>query len=88
MIEGRFVDCEHIFKQQSGEQITADSWLMRDLFDTKVKRSQGKISEPKKLQTLGVKRSDTKRMIYSVVVLVFSRGTQLEFNNQRWPKSF
>jgi hypothetical protein len=63
MIEGRFVDCKHSFKQQSGEQITADSWLMRDLFDTKVKRSQGKISEPKKLQTLGVKRSDTKRMI-------------------------
>ena len=63
MIEGRFVDRKHSFKQQSGEQITADSWLMRDLFDTKVKRSQGKISEPKKLQTLGVKRSDTKRMI-------------------------
>ena len=56
MIEGRFVDCKHSFKQQSGEQITANSWLMRDLFDTKVKRNQGKISEPKKLQTLGVKR--------------------------------
>jgi hypothetical protein len=88
MIEGRFVGCKHFFKQQSGEQITADSWLMRDLFDTKVERNQGKISEPKKLQTLGVKRSDTKRMIYNVVVLVFSRGTQLEFNNQRWSKGF
>ena len=26
------------FRQKSGEQITADSWLMRDLFDTKVRR--------------------------------------------------
>jgi len=44
------------FRQQSGEQITADSWLMRNLFDTKVRRGRGSIGEPRKLQTLGVKR--------------------------------
>src|SRR5918996_1918682 len=44
------------FRQKSGEQITADSWLMRDLFDTKVRRGQGKIGEPRKLHSLGVKR--------------------------------
>lgn len=44
-------------RQNSGEQITADSWLMRDLFDTKVRRkSHARISEPKKLQAAGVKR--------------------------------
>ena len=44
------------FRQQSGEQITADSWLMRNLFNTKVRRGRGSIGEPRKLQTLGVKR--------------------------------
>jgi integrase len=44
------------FRQHSGEQISTDSWLMRDLFDTKVRRGQGKIGEPRKLQTLAVKR--------------------------------
>ncbi len=44
------------FRQQSGEQITSDSWLMRNLFDTKVRRGRGSIGEPRKLQTLGVKR--------------------------------
>src|SRR5215210_3039484 len=29
------------FRQQSGEQITADSWLMRDVFDTKIRRGRG-----------------------------------------------
>jgi hypothetical protein len=31
--------------------LTADSWLNRDLFDTKIRRGQGKIGEPRKLQT-------------------------------------
>jgi hypothetical protein len=44
------------FRQQSGEQIIADSWLMRNVFDTKVRRGRGSIGEPRKLQTLGVKR--------------------------------
>jgi hypothetical protein len=44
------------FRQQLGEHITADILLMHDLFDTKIRRGQGKIAEPRKLQTHGVKR--------------------------------
>ena len=56
MIEGRFVDCKHSFKQQSGEQITADSWLMRDLFDTKVKKEPREDKRAEKVTNSGCKK--------------------------------
>lgn len=40
----------------AGETITEDSWLMRDLWDTRIAKGRGKISEPKQLTSMGVKR--------------------------------
>ena len=42
-------------RKESGEPITKDSWLIRDLWNTD-KYSRGLVSVPKKLQSLGVKR--------------------------------
>ena len=44
------------YREESGEIITADSWVMRDLWDTRVKISRGLITIPKKLTAIGVKR--------------------------------
>jgi hypothetical protein len=44
------------YREESGETIGADSWVMRDLWDTRVKVSRGLVSIPKKLSAIGVKR--------------------------------
>lgn len=44
------------YRKFSGEKITEDSWLMRDLWDTRVAQGRGLVSRPKKLTSLGVKR--------------------------------
>jgi hypothetical protein len=44
------------YRELSGEKITEDSWLMRDLWDTRVAQGRGLVSRPKKLASLGVKR--------------------------------
>jgi integrase len=44
------------YRENSGEQITEESWVMRDLWDTRVKISRGLITIPKKLTAIGVKR--------------------------------
>jgi hypothetical protein len=42
------------YRENSGEQITEESWVMRDLWDTRVKISRGLITIPKKLTAMGV----------------------------------
>jgi integrase len=44
------------YREESGEIITDNSWVMRDLWDTRVKISKGLVTIPKKLTTIGVKR--------------------------------
>ncbi len=43
------------FREQSGERITKDSWVMRDLWWTE-RRNHGMVSYPKKLKSTGIKR--------------------------------
>jgi hypothetical protein len=44
------------YREESGEIINDDSWVMRDLWDTQAKVSKGLITIPKKLTSVGVKR--------------------------------
>lgn len=44
------------FRKDSGEDITANSWVMRDLWDTKKGCIQHFVTIPKKLKAIGVKR--------------------------------
>ena len=44
------------YRETSGELINNDSWVMRDLWDTRVAQGRGLVTKPKKLASLGVKR--------------------------------
>lgn len=44
------------YRQSSGEGINESSWVMRDLWDTRVAQGRGFATIPKKLSSLGVKR--------------------------------
>jgi hypothetical protein len=44
------------YRETSGELINKDSWVMRDLWDTRVAQGRGLVTKPKKLASLGVKR--------------------------------
>jgi hypothetical protein len=44
------------YRETSGEQLNNDSWVMRDLWDTRVAQGRGHVTKPKKLSSLGVKR--------------------------------
>jgi integrase len=44
------------YRKGSGEAITAESWVVRDLWDTQMKISRGLATIPKKLSSIGVKR--------------------------------
>ena len=44
------------YRSKSGEVITDQSWVMRDLWDTQVKISRGLATIPKKLTSIGMKR--------------------------------
>jgi hypothetical protein len=44
------------YRETSGEIIKDDSWVMRDLWDTRVAQGRGLVTKPKKLSSLGVKR--------------------------------
>jgi hypothetical protein len=41
------------YREESGEIITGESWVMRDLWDTRVKISKGLVTIPKKLTSIG-----------------------------------
>jgi len=43
------------FREKSGEKITADSWVMRNLWDNRVTKGKGWATIPKKLKPSGVK---------------------------------
>ena len=44
------------YREEAGEKITGNSWVMRDLWDTQIKISRGLVSVPKQLTAIGVKR--------------------------------
>jgi len=44
------------YRESSGELIKDNSWVMRDLWDTRVAQGRGLVTKPKKLSSLGVKR--------------------------------
>jgi hypothetical protein len=44
------------YREKSGELLKEDSWVMRDLWDTRVAQGRGAATLPKKLSYLGVKR--------------------------------
>ena len=44
------------YREISGEIINSESWVMRDLWDTRVAQGRGLVTKPKKLTALGVKR--------------------------------
>jgi hypothetical protein len=44
------------YRQSGGECISENSWVMRDLWDTRVAQGRGLASLPKKLSSLGLKR--------------------------------
>ena len=44
------------YREISGEIINGESWVMRDLWDTRVAQGRGLVTKPKKLTALGVKR--------------------------------
>jgi hypothetical protein len=43
------------FREKCGEKITADSWVMRNLWDNRVTKGKGWATIPKKLKPSGVK---------------------------------
>jgi integrase len=44
------------YREEAGDIISDDSWVMRDLWDTQIKISKGLVTIPKKLTSVGVKR--------------------------------
>src|SRR6478672_6085329 len=44
------------YREESGEILDDDSWLMRDLWDTRVAEGRGFVTKPKKLESSGIKR--------------------------------
>jgi integrase len=44
------------YRECSGELIDENSWLMRDLWDTRVAQGRGFVTKPKKLASSGIKR--------------------------------
>ena len=52
----RALVCWMKYREESGEAITEDSWLMRDLWDVSKPYGKGLVTKPKKLAALGLKR--------------------------------
>lgn len=44
------------YRESSGELIDEDSWIMRDLWDTRVAQGRGFVTKPKRLASSGIKR--------------------------------
>ena len=44
------------YREQSGEKISEDSWVMRDLWDARQAQGRGLVTKPEKLSSLGIKR--------------------------------
>jgi hypothetical protein len=61
------------YRQDSGELIDENSWLMRDLWDTgAVREGNGFVTKPKKLASSGIKGSVNLRKRYSLKTFYFS----------------
>jgi site-specific recombinase XerC len=44
------------YRRESGEEITAESWILRNVWNNRLGSKRGIISEPKKLESTAVKR--------------------------------
>lgn len=44
------------YRKLNGEDINEDSWVMRDLWDTRVAQGRGNITKPQRLTSAGIKR--------------------------------
>lgn len=44
------------YRSFSGESINDESWVMRDLWDTRVAKDRGLVTEPNKLTSIGIKK--------------------------------
>jgi hypothetical protein len=44
------------YREESRELLDDNSWLMRDLWDTRVAQGRGFVTKPKKLASTGIKR--------------------------------
>jgi hypothetical protein len=44
------------YREACGENVTKESWVMRNLWDTTRAREKGVITEPRKLTSIGIKR--------------------------------
>lgn len=44
------------YRKQSGETITGESWLMRNLWDVTTPKGKGIVTIPKRLKATGIKR--------------------------------
>jgi integrase len=44
------------YREQSGESITGDSWVMRNLWDVTIPKGKGIITIPRRLKATGIKR--------------------------------
>jgi hypothetical protein len=51
---------------RDGELITDNSWVMRDLWDTRVTQGRGLVTKPEKLSSLRVKRMMETSMNFSL----------------------
>jgi integrase len=74
------------YRETSGEQICKDSWVMRDLWDTRVAQGRGLVTKPKKLSSLGIKRL-VERAIWAHVYSIFN-CLELRLNKTLCPHSF
>jgi hypothetical protein len=61
------------YRESSGEIIDENSWLMRDLWDTRVAQGRGFVTKPKKLASTGVKRL--------VVRAIWAQGLRKKLEN-------
>jgi hypothetical protein len=83
------------YRSACGEHVTKDSWVMRDLWNaTKLpkKEEKGKINEPIKLQSIGVKRLVERALWAQGVRTVLERGKkrhefQTDHGFRKWYKT-
>jgi hypothetical protein len=65
------------YRQTSGETICNSSWVMRDLWDTRVAHGRGLATLPKKLSSLGVKRLMERAIWSSFKVRTWKEASSL-----------
>lgn len=84
------------YRSRCGERITKDSWIMRDLWNSvnklPQKEEKGKINEPVKLQSVGVKRLVERALWAQGIRAVLEKGKkrhefQTDHGFRKWYKT-